>query len=74
MRKEIVDHLLPYFTALRILLNLFLILVEVNWVLLWLSSFVGKGVEGSTSFVLGIFWALSMERNSIAFGKRDLPV
>ena len=75
--EETVDHLLLHCSKARLMWDLLLAIVSVNWVfpltvreslLSWSESFVGKKREKAwMAFPLMIFWTIWRERKSIVF-------
>ena len=75
--EETVEHLLLHCAKAKVLWNLFLVIVGVQWVfpllvrgtlLSWHGSFVGKKrLKAWMATPLYLFWSIWHERNKIAF-------
>ena len=79
-----VEHLLWQCSKDKLLWNLFLTIIGVQWVfpcsirgtlLSWHGSFVGKkGLKAWMAAPLCLFWSIWRERNRIAFGDESCLV
>ena len=79
--EETIDHLLIHRSKDRLLWDLFLAIIGVNWVfpmtikeilLSWHATFVGKKRKNVwMTASLNIFWTIWHKRNNIAFDNKE---